>query len=89
MNLAPDEIDALKSLGRYRLDRGTAEFFALRKEGAYSFPESKRVPGLSPDTLQRLVDAGLVQVEVAGQGGDLVTLTVAGAKLADELLVGE
>ncbi len=86
MDLTPDDLAALKSLGRYRLNRGTAEFFALRKEGVYDFHESARVPGLSPDTLQRLLEAGLIQVEVQGQGGDLVTLTTKGADMADKLL---
>ncbi len=89
MDLSPDDVDALKSLGRNRLHRGTAEFFALRKDGAYAFSESKRVPGLSPEILQRLLEAGLVQVGVQGQGGDLVTLTATGAEMADRLLAEE
>lgn len=89
MSLTPAENEALKSLGRYRLNRGTAEFFAVRKEGAYAFPESGRIPGLSPEILQRLVEAGLVQVEVHGHGGDLVTLTTRGAEVADALLAEE
>ena len=89
MELSPEETEALKSFGRARLNRGTAEFFALRKADDYAFPESNRVPGLSPATLRRLLDAGLVEVGVHGQGGDFVTLTTAGAKLADELLAGE
>jgi hypothetical protein len=89
MNLSPEDLAALKSLGRYRLDRGTAEYFALQKEGIYNFQESARVPGLSPETLKRLLDAGLVQVEFHGQGGDLVTLTTKGAEMADKLLAEE
>jgi hypothetical protein len=89
MELSREETEALKSFGRSRLDRGTAEFFALRKAEEYAFPESSRVPGLSPETLQRLLDAGLVEVGVRGMGGDFVTLTAAGARLADELLAGE
>jgi hypothetical protein len=89
MALSPEETEALKSFGRSRLNRGTAEFFALRKADDYAFPESNRVPGLSPEVLRRLIDAGLVEVGVHGQGGDFVTLTVEGAKLADELLAGE
>lgn len=89
MGLSPEDIDALKSLGRYRLNRGTAEFFALKKEGEYDFKSSARIPGLSPETLQRLLDAGLIHVEVAGQGGDLVTLTRQGAEMVDGLLKDE
>ena len=89
MDLSPEDVDALKSLGRYRLSRGTAEFFALRKEGDYDFKTSQRVPGLSPETLQRLLDAGLIQVQVQGQGGDLITLSRAGAEMVDELLADE
>ena len=88
MDLSPEDVDALKSLGRYRLNRGTAEFFAVKKEGAYDF-KSARVPGLSPATLQRLLDAGLIQVQVQGHGGDLVTLTHAGEEMVDKLLVDE
>lgn len=88
MDLSPDDIDALKSLGRYRLNRGTAEFFALKKEGEYDF-KSARVPGLSPDTLKRLLDAGLIHVQAQGLGGDLVTLTREGAGMVDELLADE
>ena len=89
MDLSPEDVDALKSLGRYRLNRGTAEFFALKKEGVYDFKGSQRVPGLSPETLQRLLDAGLIHVQVQGQGGDLVTLTREGAEMVDQLLAGE
>jgi hypothetical protein len=89
MDLSPDDMDALKSLGRYRLDRGTAEFFALKKEGVYDFKGTPRVPGLSPDTLQRLLDAGLIHVQVQGDGGDLVTLTNAGGEMVDRLLIDE
>jgi hypothetical protein len=89
MELSPEETEALKSFGRSRLNRGTAEFFALRKADEYAFPETGRVPGLSPDTLRRLIEAGLVEVGVQGQGGDFVTLTTAGAELADELLGDE
>jgi hypothetical protein len=89
MELSPEEKEALKSFGRARLDRGTAEFFALRKADDYAFPESGRVPGLSPEILRRLLDAGLVEVGVRGEGGDVVTLTAAGARLADELLADE
>lgn len=89
MDLSPEDVDALKSLGRYRLNRGTAEFFALTKNGDYAFPEIDWVPGLSPETLRRLLDAGLVQVQVQGQGGDLVTLTTAGGEVVDRLLVDE
>jgi hypothetical protein len=87
--LSAEQAEALKSLGRYRLNRGTAEFFALKKADEYAFPESSRVPGLSPDTLRQLLDAGLVEVGVVGQGGDVVTLTSAGAALADQLLAAE
>jgi len=89
MDLSPDDVDALKSLGRYRLTRGTAEFFALKKEGTYDFTSNPRVPGLSPETLRRLLEAGLIQVEVQGQGGDLVTLTNAGATMVDQFLASE
>ncbi len=89
LSRSPAEIEALKSLGRYRLNRGTAEFFAVRKDGAYAFPESGRIPGLSPEILQRLVELGLVQVEVHGHGGDLVTLTNSGAEMVDGLLGDE
>lgn len=89
MELTPEETEALKSFGRSRLSRGTAEFFALKKADAYAFPETNRVPGLSPETLQRLLDAGLVEVGVRGQGGDFVTLTTAGAVMADRLLAEE
>ena len=88
MELAPADIDALKSLGRYRLNRGTAEFFALKREGTYDF-SSVRVPGLSPVTLERLIAAGLIQVQVQGDGGDLVTLTTAGETMVDEFLADE
>ena len=89
MELSAADIDALKSLGRYRQNRGTAEFFALKKEGSYDFKSSHRVPGLSPDTLQRLLDAGLIQVQLQGQGGDLVTLTREGVERVDQLLADE
>lgn len=89
MELSPEDVDALKSLGRYRQNRGTAEFFAVKKEGAYDFKSSHRVPGLSPDTLQRLLDAGLIHVQVQGQGGDLVTLTPNGTEMVDQLLASE
>lgn len=89
MGLSPEDQDALKSLGRYRLNRGTAEFFALKKQGTYNFDGDAPVPGLSPETLQRLLDAGLIEVQVQGQGGDLVTLTDAGAREVDQLLAGE
>ncbi len=88
MELAPEDIDALKSLGRYRLNRGTAEFFALKREGTYDF-SSARVPGLSPVTLGRLIAAGLIQVQVQGDGGDLVTLTTTGEAMVDEFLADE
>ena len=88
MELSPEDIDALKSLGRYRLNRGTAEFFALKRGGNYDFT-SARVPGLSPVTLQRLIAAGLIEVQVRGDGGDLVTLTTAGETMVDEFLAGE
>jgi hypothetical protein len=88
MELAPEDIDALKSLGRYRLNRGTAEFFALKRDGNYDF-SSVRVPGLSPVTLERLINAGLIQVQVQGDGGDLVTLTTAGEAMVDEFLADE
>lgn len=88
MELSPEDVDALKSLGRYRQDRGTAEFFAIKKEGEYDF-KSARVPGLSPETLKRLLTAGLIQIEAQGLGGDLVTLTREGAEKVDELLKDE
>ncbi len=88
MELAPEDIDALKSLGRYRLNRGTAEFFALKRAGTYDF-SSVRVPGLSPVTLKRLIAAGLIQVQVQGDGGDLVTLTTAGEAMVDDFLADE
>jgi hypothetical protein len=31
MELSAEDSEALRSLGRYRLNRGTAEFFALKK----------------------------------------------------------
>jgi hypothetical protein len=89
MELSADESEALRSLGRYRLNRGTAEFFALKKADEYAFAESSRIPGLSPETLRRLLEEGLVEVGVVGQGGDVVTLTNAGAAMADTLLAGE
>jgi hypothetical protein len=88
MALLPEDIEALKSVGRYRLNRGTAEFFAVKKEGSYDF-NSPRIPGLSPLTLQRLMDAGLIQVQVHGDGGDLVTLTTAGETMVDQFLAEE
>lgn len=88
MELSPEDVAALKSLGRYRQNRGTAEFFALKKEGEYDF-KSQRVPGLSPETLQRLLDAGLIHVQAQGLGGDLVTLTREGAEMVDRLLADE
>lgn len=88
MDLSPEDIDALKSLGRHRLNRGTAEFFAVKKAGEYDF-KSARVPGLSPETLKRLLAAGLIHVEAEGLGGDLVTLTREGAEKVDELLKDE
>jgi hypothetical protein len=89
MELSADESEALRSLGRYRLNRGTAEFFALKKADEYAFAERSRIPGLSPETLRRLLEEGLVEVGVVGQGGDVVTLTNAGAAMADTLLAGE
>ena len=89
MDLSPEDVDALKSLGRYRENRGTAEFFAVKKAGEYDFKTSQRVPGLSPETLQRLLDAGLIHVQVEGLGGDLVTLTREGAVMVDKLLAEE
>jgi hypothetical protein len=88
MELSSEDIDALKSLGRHRLNRGTAEFFAVKKAGEYDF-KSARVPGLSPETLKRLLTAGLIHVEAEGLGGDLVTLTREGAERVDELLKDE
>jgi hypothetical protein len=89
MDLSSEDIDALKSLGRYRLNRGTAEFFAVKKSGAYDFDASPMVPGLSPETLRRLLEAGLIEVQVQGHGGDLVTLTNAGVEQVDRLLADE
>jgi hypothetical protein len=88
MELSPEDIDALKSLGRYRQHRGTAEFFALKKAGTYDF-SSPRVPGLSPMTLERLIAAGLIEVQVQGDGGDIVSLTTAGEAMVDEFLANE
>lgn len=89
MHLSPDDVEALKSLGRYRQHRGTAEFFAVKKAGTYDFESSPRVPGLAPTTLQRLLAAELVHVQVQGQGGDIVTLTDTGERMVDDLLAQE
>jgi hypothetical protein len=89
MELSPEDLDALKSLGRYRQNRGTAEFFAVKKSGEYDFKSSQRVPGLKPETLQHLLAAGLIHVQMEGQGGDLVTLTREGAEMVDTLLAAE
>jgi hypothetical protein len=89
MDLSPDDIEALKSIGRYRLNRGTAEFFAVKKDGNYDFANPGRIPGLSPAVLDRLIASDLVEVSVQGNGGDLVTLTHEGERVVDGFLADE
>lgn len=47
----------------------------LQQGGVYDLKRPQRVPGWSPETLQRLLAAGLIRVQVEGLGGDLVTLS--------------